>query len=293
MRQGLTAGNSRAAAGLLCGVMTKGWVLVAALAAFPVAAAAAGDPHPVRARLVADVSQPSPGQSLHAGVLLSIEDGWHVYWKNPGDAGLATEVRITLPQGVEAGPVRWPAPHRFTQPGGLAGYGYEGSLLLASEVRMGGGPPAGGSRVTAEASWLACKDICLLGSARLDEPWPLPATGREFEVWRAALPAGDPPFEVSVTGGLAPGARRADIALWLSWPQPPGEVELFPETGGRLKVGSPRVQTRGSLTRVDLELTVVGAPDVPVERLAAVVAARAGGSPRQAWEIVIPLNGTS
>jgi len=264
------------------------WCLAAALAALGAAPAAAVDPHPVRARLVADAGRPVAGGTLHVGVLLEIEDGWHVYWKNPGDAGLATEVRLTLPSGLEAGPPRWPAPVRFTQPGGLVGYGYEGSLLLASEVRLAGPPPAPGAPVAAEASWLACRDVCLLGSAELEGRWPLEAAPSEFARWRAALPAADPPFSVDVTGGWPAGERRAELALWLSWPAPPGEVELYPEAGGRLKVSSPRVQTRGTLTRVDLALTVVdGGP--PPERLPAVVAARDAAGARRAWEIALPL----
>lgn len=242
----------------------------------------------MRARLVGDAVQRADAGTLRVGVLFEIEEGWHLYWKNPGDAGLATEVQLSLPDGLEAGDPGWPVPSRFTQPGGLAGYGYEGSLLLASEVRLAGRPPAAGTPVAAEASWLACKDVCLLGSVRLEERWPLPAAAAEFERWRAELPATDPPFSVNVTGGWAPGSRRAELTLWLSWPAPPGEVELFPEAGDRLKLSAPRVQSRGALTRVDLEATVVGGSSAPPERLTAVVAARTAPESRRAWEIVIP-----
>jgi thiol:disulfide interchange protein DsbD len=254
-------------------------------------AVGAAEPQPVRARLVADASAPAPDGTLQVGVLLEIDEGWHIYWKNPGDAGLATEARLTLPEGLEAAAPRWPAPHRFTQPGGLVGYGYERSLLLASEVRLAGPTPAPGAPVAAEASWLACKDVCLIGSARLEGRWPLDVAAAEFERWRAELPAAGPPFSVNVTGGLAPGARRADLVVWLSWPAPPGEVELFPEAGGRLKVASPRVQTRGSLTRVDLEVAKVGSGGAPADHLAAVVAASDAAGRRRAWEIAIPLAG--
>jgi thiol:disulfide interchange protein DsbD len=252
-------------------------------------ASAAAEPHPVRARLVGDAVRPADAGTLRVGVLFEIEEGWHIYWKNPGDAGLATEVRLTLPEGLEAAAPRWPVPSRFTQPGGLAGYGYEGSLLLAFEAWPTGPPPAAGAPVAAEVSWLACKEVCLLGSARLEERWPLPAAAAEFERWRAELPATQPPFSVNLTGGWAPGARRAGLTLWLSWPAPPGEVELFPEAGGQLKLSAPRVQSRGALTRVDLEATVVGANSEPPERLTAVVTARAVGGARRAWEIAIPL----
>jgi hypothetical protein len=143
--------------------------------------------------------------------------------------------------------------------------------------------------VTADASWLACREVCLLGSARLEGRWPLDVAAAEFERWRAGLPATDPPFEVNVTGGWADGERRAELALWLSWPAPPGEVELFPDAGGRLKLSAPRLQTRGNLTRVDLEATAVGSGGEPVRSLGAVVTARDPAGDRRAWEIVIPL----
>lgn len=271
--------------------MKTGFVHVAGVLLGLGVVSAAAEPQPVRARMVADASRPGPGGTLHVGVLFEIEEGWHIYWKNPGDAGLATEVRLTLPSGLEAAAPRWPVPRRFTQPGGLAGYGYESSLLLASEVRLAGPPPDEGSPVTAEASWLACKEVCLLGSARLEGRWPLAVAAAEFERWRAELPAGDgPPFSVNVTGGWTAGERRAGLAMWFSWPAPPGEVELFPDAGGRLKLGSPRVQTRGNLTRVDLEATVVGSSS-PVTSLNAVVTARDAAGTRRAWEIVIPLAG--
>jgi thiol:disulfide interchange protein DsbD len=252
------------------------------------APAVTAEPQPVRARLVADAARLAAEKVARVGVLFEIEDGWHVYWKNPGDAGLATELRLTLPEGLEASPPMWPTPSRFTQPGGLAGYGYEGSLLLASEVRLAGPPPTAGAPVVADASWLACKEVCLLGSARLEGRWPLPTAAAEFERWREVLPAAEPPFTVSVTGGWAAGERRAELGLWLSWPAPPGEVELFPDAGGRLKLGSPRVQTRGNLTRVDLEATVVGGSGPPAS-LNAVVTARDARGARRAWEMVIPL----
>jgi hypothetical protein len=49
------------------------------------------------------------------------------------------------------------------------------------------------------------------------------------------------------------------------------------------------VQSRGALTRVDLEATVVGGSGAPPERLTAVVTARTAPESRRAWEIVIPL----
>ena len=34
-----------------------------------------------------------PGDTVVVGVQLKMESGWHTYWKNPGAAGQATEIK--------------------------------------------------------------------------------------------------------------------------------------------------------------------------------------------------------
>jgi len=53
----------------------------------------------VQARLVADTTAVVPGKPFEAGVLLEMAEGWHVYWENPGDAGIPTRVDWELPEG--------------------------------------------------------------------------------------------------------------------------------------------------------------------------------------------------
>ena len=42
---------------------------------------------PVKASLIADISNIRANRPFTIGVLLEIEPGWHVYWTNPGDSG--------------------------------------------------------------------------------------------------------------------------------------------------------------------------------------------------------------
>ena len=54
----------------------------------------------VRAELVVHAPQGvQAGQSLMLGLLLKHQPGWHTYWLNPGDSGLATQLNWTLPPG--------------------------------------------------------------------------------------------------------------------------------------------------------------------------------------------------
>jgi DsbC/DsbD-like thiol-disulfide interchange protein len=229
---------------------------------------------------VADAAAIEPGRPFLLGVELVPEPGWHVYWRNPGEAGLATEVVYRLPDGLSAGELGWPAPVEFEQPGGLVGYGYEDRVALAAEVaasRAFEGPVP----VVVEASWLACKDVCVLESATLTAEVPLEGAALEasrtaFESWRSSLPGtdGSDAFELSVTGGPVPASGAVELAVWLSWKAAPGVVEFFPDPGSALKVGGSRVQTRGTLTRIDFTISRLKTTGAPAETLRALIVTR-------------------
>jgi thiol:disulfide interchange protein DsbD len=259
----------------------------------------AAEPAQVSARIVTDAWRLEPGGTLALGVLLEMAPGWHIYWKNPGDSGLATDVQLDLPQGFVAGPMRWPLPIEFSQPGDLVGYGYEGSVLLASEVSVPDRLPDSRLTVTASVSWLACKDVCVLGSAELEEVLPL-ARGVVEQAesvladWRLHLPqpasSADRPFEVSTTGGFAPGDRSGDLSIWLRWSNSPRGVEWFPEPGERLKVSGSKVQTRGNLSRIDVNLTRVGSGDGAAVELTSLVVFSDESGARRGVEIRVPID---
>lgn len=240
----------------------------------------------VRASLACDAVEIAGEAGFALGVLFEPEPGWHIYWRNPGEAGLATEVVLDLPEGFEAGEVRWPAPVFFEQPGGLAGYGYEEPVVLAAAID----PPADAperAAVKLEASWLACRDVCVFESAELSAELPL--AGAELarsqsalSEWRRTIPAEDAvvPYTVTVTGGPVPEAGPADLVVWLSWPEPPGEVELFPDPGPGLKVEGLRVRTRGTMTRVDLTVSRLKNPSGRSSALRSLVVATGDGGRR-------------
>lgn len=91
------------------------------------------------AALLSDTDQVAPGVALHLGLLLNLAPGWHVYWKNPGQAGLPPSVQLDLPQEARSGAIGWPAPERLKE-GPLVVYAYSGQLLLSLPVT-----PAAGS----------------------------------------------------------------------------------------------------------------------------------------------------
>ena len=120
------------------------------------------DPSPhSEATLLSEVGSIAPGEPFTVALRLEMEEGWHSYWKNPGDSGEATSIDWALPAGFEAGAIHWPYPHRIPF-GPMTSYGYSDEVVLPVTIR----PPdtlTTGRTVTlgGQASWLICAEICL------------------------------------------------------------------------------------------------------------------------------------
>lgn len=264
-------------------ILLLGWVVCPAMAQEE-------DEPKVRARLVADTTEIEPGSTFRVGVHFEIEDGWHIYWRYPGGAGLATAVDFELPKGFAAGPLLWPLPIAFDQSEGIPGYGYEGSVVLAAEV----GAPAAFDRsapgtVRAGVSWLACKGVCVLGSAELESPLAEMTVDEGFVQWGRSLPEAldedNAPFALSTTGGLVEGL----VTHWLRWREAPHPLEWFPDPPEAIEVGAVRVRTRGGLTRIDADVRPRKGPTGSIDTLPSLVVITESDGTRRGWEISVEL----
>jgi thiol:disulfide interchange protein/DsbC/DsbD-like thiol-disulfide interchange protein len=107
--------------------------------------------------LLTDTDAVQPGTPFRVALRLRLADGWHTYWKNPGDAGVAPELDLTLPAGATQSPIEWPTPRRVPE-GPVMTYAYTGDILLPVTVTLAN---SGASEIKAHAAWLVCKDICI------------------------------------------------------------------------------------------------------------------------------------
>ena len=116
----------------------------------------------VRAELVVHAPQGvQAGQNLMLGLLLKHQPGWHTYWLNPGDSGLATQLNWTLPPGLKAGPTLWPVP-RMIPVANMVNHGFENQVLLGTQVQIDQGfKPGQTLEVRLNAEWLVCKEECI------------------------------------------------------------------------------------------------------------------------------------
>ena len=108
-------------------------------------------------------------RELFAVILhLHSDPGWHTYWINPGDAGLATTIKWILPDGFTAGPIQWPTPEKHNM-GPLVTYGYAGDVYLITTIKAPDSVPDEVThiKISAKAAWLVCQEECIPGKAEL------------------------------------------------------------------------------------------------------------------------------
>lgn len=154
----------------------------------------------LKAELISEAAAVAPGQTVVVGLHLQHPPGTHTYWKFPGIVGLATRIEWSLPEGVKAGELQWPAPQKVM----MASYetqGYEGETLLMCPITL----PATFQEKTlilnAKVSWMHCGKTC---HPATDQPFSisLPVGGKVkanpsnqplFEKFREKIPT--PPIE--------------------------------------------------------------------------------------------------
>ena len=127
---------------------------------------AADAPH-VHVQLVVPVSGFTPGEPADAGLYFKIDTGWHIYWKNSGDAGEPPHIRWTLPEGITAEPLEFPVPKRLSL-GPLMDFGYEDEVMFPLVLNVAQTVKAGPVLLHANVDWLVCRATCIPGKAELE-----------------------------------------------------------------------------------------------------------------------------
>lgn len=115
----------------------------------------------VTAELLLEHSVLPPGSSSHALLKIDIRDGWHTYWRNPGDSGEATRLDWTTNDVIDFGDIQWPAPHAIPF-GGFVNYGYEDVAYHLIPIEISDAAvPGTTTTLNASATWLVCEEICI------------------------------------------------------------------------------------------------------------------------------------
>lgn len=264
----------------------KWWLLGLALfapVAYPLAGSAVATAN-VKARLLSEQESIAPGQSIWVALELDIRDGWHTYWRNPGDSGQATQISWSLPPGLTAGDIQWTTPHRFVV-ASLVNYGYAKHAMHL--VKITASPDLKASApldLKAKASWLVCADVCIPESADLALKLPVtaaggpkdPARAELFDRARAELP------------GAAPAASSARIvagqlviSLGKAWGETLSRIQslaFYPFDDGVIEYAAPQTLSRRD-GGVDLAIKLGYQPPRSGSVRGLLIATEEGGAP--------------
>jgi thiol:disulfide interchange protein/DsbC/DsbD-like thiol-disulfide interchange protein len=279
--------------GAILGGLMAALAVVLAIAAPVCAASPATLADPVAARLVAEAGSVVPGGTLWVDLHLEIAPGWHTYWRNPGDAGLPTEIAWNLPVGFSAGEIAWPAPERFVV-GTIGNYGYHGTADLVVPIAAPADlKPDGTVHIAAHAKWLVCSDICIPGEARLALDLPVGAAPLAGDPAATALVAAVRD-RVPQTAKFATRfvASKRDLKLFIPTAAladvDKPTASFFPFDGNIVDAATePKVEDGADGLAVVLARASGPAVVLP-ERLAGVLVVRGAGGVERAYSIDAP-----
>jgi len=198
-------------------------------------------------RIVPELDGVAPGGAVTLAFSQQLEDGWHVYWKNPGDSGLPLDFKWTLPEGASAGGIDYPAPHRIPI-GPLVNFGHQGAPIFLTSVTAPANATIGSSmEIGLEATWLICADICVPETGAFSLSVPIveaPSVNVDatdlFAKARAAMPAafqGEASFSVSgdkLTLQISGVELASDAYFFPATPNisEPAAIQKFARRGG-------------------------------------------------------------
>jgi len=138
-------------------------VLAAWLLAGPLHAAETDpvDTGEVVGQVVSSHDTVTPGQDFHIALSTVLNEGWHTYWRNPGDSGEPVDFAVTAPDGVTFGDLIWPLPEPVMT-GPIVNYGFEGEPLFALPVSVSpDAKPGDVLSFSGKAYYLVCREICI------------------------------------------------------------------------------------------------------------------------------------
>lgn len=225
-----------------------------------------------RVRLITPERVASRSGELRLGLHFTLAPGWHVYWKNSGDAGFPPVVEILEPRGLGEAEILWPSPHRFEVPGDLVAFGYADEVVYPIRAAL---PADAASRdrlnLAVDVDYLVCEVDCIPYRYTLKLAQPLgtqaeadPETAALFQRWLDSVPQ---PVDrlpgVSTDGALLGGSDGPALEVRVRGAGgDPARLGLFLESQDTFDTGKPEARTtrEGVVFRVPLQLLDAGKP---------------------------------
>ena len=180
------------------------------------------------------------------GLQFRLAPGWKIYWRSPGESGLAPQIDWSGSANLETVAVSWPLPERFIEIGELVTHGYKDEVVLP--IVASATDPARPTVLRAVVNYLACEQICVPFSAELKlalPPGPAGPTafGGLIADYLARVPgpptASGPAIDRVEAVGAGPDRLLRVVARA---PEPFAEPVVFVEGGDRYYFAAPELE---------------------------------------------------
>lgn len=191
------------------------------------------------ARLIADGESVGNSGKIRIGLQIRLDDGWHTYWRSPGDAGVPPEFDWRGSQGIAGATVHWPVPKRLVE-GDLVSLIYEREVVLPIDIEASA--PGRAIALRLKATFGVCADICVPVEAELALDLPdgsgAPSVFRDLiERYALRVPRRDESAGLKVLAVERPGGVLSVKAFSTV---PMAAPDLLVEGGG-FGAGTPKV----------------------------------------------------
>ncbi len=124
----------------------------------------------LKARIITGKNVVGSDKTLEAALDLEMRPGWHIYWRMPGDGGIAPSLSKGESQNLKDIAIKWPSPIRF-EFDGLYGFGYKEAAILP--LTLTPEEPGKPVKLALKADIMVCNAICV--PQKLDLTLDIPA----------------------------------------------------------------------------------------------------------------------
>ena len=180
-----------------------------------------------RISLIKDHSDFVPGTSINIGLKVSMDKGWHTYWRNPGDSGGPIEIDWDLPKGFSVSDIKWPLPEKIEYPP-LMTYGYEDFVIYPMVLSI----PADYSDDYFEmaADILICADVCIPESGKISSNLLDIESDSLIYEWLESIPSKSLPITTSLNDN--------NLEIKFTFDKEIKEIYFFPDENNSIDYSS-------------------------------------------------------
>ena len=180
-----------------------------------------------RISLIKDHSDFVPGTSINIGLKVSMDKGWHTYWRNPGDSGGPIVIDWDLPKGFSVSDIKWPLPEKIEYPP-LMTYGYEDFVIYPMVLTI----PADYSDDYFEmnADILICADVCIPESGKISSNLLDIESDSLIYEWLESVPSKSLPITTSLNDN--------NLEIKITFDKEIKEIYFFPDENNSIDYSS-------------------------------------------------------